>query len=256
MAPPAIDRQTPKRSARPLIVFCWLQVILAGAFLALAFYNNVTRPTLQFNYSRATGLVEVVVPRGAADKAGLKVGDRIVSIRGQRIGYGLNPMLFVRSGELVPVQRAVRGGIRRKGAPATEVLSIRTVPYEDSLRASLGLGAGPALSAIVAYLFFPLNAWMFALGVALLLLRPNDGDGRLASLVFVYLAAGGNFIANQPGIGAQLSALPEFLRVCIYLTDCFFASMFFAVVVNFVMVFANVERRLSMKWRSTSDSRV
>ncbi|HEV7425010.1 MAG TPA: ATP-binding protein [Thermoanaerobaculia bacterium] len=235
-----------------MVVFCWLQVCLAGASLALAFYNNVTRPTLQFNYSRTTGQVEVVVPGGTADKAGLKVGDRIVSIQDQRIGYGLNPMLFTRSGDLVPVQRAVRDGIGRKGAPTTEVLSIRTVPYEDSLRASLGLGAGPALSAIVAYLFFPLNAWMFALGVALLLLRPNDGDGRLASLAFVYLAAGGNFIANQPGIGAQLSTVPEFLRGCIYLTDCFFAAMFFAVVVNFAMVFANVERRVSRRWQALS----
>src|SRR5712692_5069012 len=86
-----------------LVIICWVQVVLVAAFLGLAFYNNVTCPTLQIEASPSTGLVLDVTPGGAADRAGIRPGDRVISIRGQRVQRGIMPLLFARRGDRVPV---------------------------------------------------------------------------------------------------------------------------------------------------------
>ena len=35
---------------KPLVLLCWVQVVVVAAFLAIVFYNNFTRPSMQFDY--------------------------------------------------------------------------------------------------------------------------------------------------------------------------------------------------------------
>src|SRR5207253_9368950 len=69
-------RRTVRMNTKPLVLLCWVQVVVVAAFLAIVFYNNVTRPSMQFDYSRTTGIVSDLVPGGVADEAGLRKGDR------------------------------------------------------------------------------------------------------------------------------------------------------------------------------------
>jgi predicted Ser/Thr protein kinase len=225
---------------KPLVILCWVQVVIVAAFLAVVFYNNFTRPAMQFDYSRSTGRVSDVVPGGAAEEAGLRKGDRVLFIRDEPVRRGMSQLLYVRSGERVPLI------IDRNGERLA--LSITPTDYESAREAGFGSGGGRTLRAINSWLFFPLNAWMFVLGITLLVLRGEDLDARLASLSFIYWAAG-NFIADSPGMGALLSPLPEWARASIFLLDCFFVTMFFGAIVHFALVFASGERRAPLAWQ-------
>jgi hypothetical protein len=225
---------------KPLVILCWVQVVVVAAFLAVVFYNNFTRPSMQFDYSRSTGLVSDVLPGGVADEAGLRKGDRVLLVRDQPVRRGMSPLLYGRAGERVPLV------IERNGERLA--LSITPTDYESSREQAFGSGAGGrTLRAINSWLFFPLNAWMFVLGITLLVLRGEELDARLSSLSFIYWAAG-NFIADSPGMGALLSGLPESARTAMFLLDCFFVAMFFGVIVHFALVFARGEHETPLAW--------
>jgi len=226
--------------AKPLVILCWVQVVVVAAFLGVVFYNNVTRPAMQFDYSRSTGRVSDVTPGGVADEAGLRKGDRVLAIRGQPVRPSMSPLLYARRGDRIPVV------IERNGTRMTKAMTLTDA--ETSREAAFARGAGRTLWAINAWLFFPINFWMLALGVALLVLRRDDPDARLASASFICWA-GGNFIANAPGMGALLESLPEWGRGTVFLLDCAFTTLFFGVIVNFALVFASGERRAPLAWQ-------
>src|SRR5215212_4722465 len=136
---------------RPTLL-AWLQVAAAAVIVLLIFYSVITRPTLQFDYSRQTGVVSGVIAGGTAERAGLGKGDRIFSIKGERVRRGANPLFFARAGEVLPVV-VIRGG-------KPQTIGIRAVTLERSRRDALRAGLGRALWAIESYLIFPLNLWM------------------------------------------------------------------------------------------------
>jgi predicted Ser/Thr protein kinase len=237
--------------SKPLVIISWVQVVLVAAFLGLSLYNNVTRPSLQFDYSRATGRVTDVTPGGAGERGGIRVGDVVMSIRGIRVGHGISPLLFARRGDQVPVviQRWMEGSSPSGPSRAfNETRTVSAVSYEQNREAALRRGGGRTLWAISSYIFFPLNIWMLILGITLLVLRPGDLDARLSGLALVYWA-GGNFVADSPGIGALLAPLPQELRAAYFLLDCFFVTMFFSTLLHFAVVFPSGERRVPRAWQ-------
>src|SRR5688500_11776893 len=98
---------------RPMVLFCWAQVIVAAAILTLNFYSLTTRPTIGAEYGRSSGKVLHVTADGPAKEAGLQVGDRIVSLNGHPVGVEIVPLYFVKAGDTVPVV------IERDGATRT-----------------------------------------------------------------------------------------------------------------------------------------
>jgi predicted Ser/Thr protein kinase len=224
---------------RPLLIFCWAQLLAVAAFVLMVGYNQAVRPALQCDYSRVTGRISDVIPGGAASRAGLRLGDRIVSINGIRVARDVSMLHFSRAGDIVPVV------IERNGARET----VRLVPVttEEAREEALRSGGGRAVWAVSSYFWYPLNFWMFFLGVALLLMRAEYEDARIASLFFIYWA-GGNFLADAIGIGAVLAPLPRALRLSIYITDSFFIAAFFAAAVHFALIFAS-DRGLPKRWR-------
>ncbi|HKO58980.1 MAG TPA: protein kinase [Thermoanaerobaculia bacterium] len=219
-----------------IVLLSWLQVAAATALILLVFTSVVRRPTLQFDYSRQTGQVTGIVPGGTSDRAGLRNDDKVLSIRGEKIGRGVNPLYFVQSGEQVPVVTG-RGTI-----------NIEAVPFERSRREALRAGGARIPWAIESYLVIPLNIWMLALGIVLLRMRPNNQDARLSAISLVAWA-GGNFLGDIAGMGATLSVLPTPLRVAVYAIDAYFLAVFFAAALRFAIIFPSESgRRVRPVW--------
>jgi GAF domain-containing protein/predicted Ser/Thr protein kinase len=219
-----------------IVFLSWLQVAAAAALIILVFASVIRRPTLQFDYSRQTGRVSAVTAGGTADRAGLREGDKVLSIRGMKIARGVNPLYFAESGEQVPV-------VTERGTFTVEAL-----PFERSRREALRAGGASALSAIESYLNFPLNLWMLFLGAALLLMRPNNQDARLSAITLVAWA-GGNFLGDIAGMGAILSHLPPAARIAVYAIDAWFVAIFFAACFRFAIVFPSESgRRVKPLW--------
>jgi hypothetical protein len=219
-----------------IVLLSWLQAAAAAALVILVFASVIRRPTLQFDYSRQTGRVTNVTAGGTAERAGLRKGDRVLSIRGMRVARGVNPLYFAESGEQVAVVTD-RGGF-----------DVEAVPFEKSRREALHAGGASALWAIESYLNFPLNIWMLLLGATLLLLRPNNQDARLSAISLVAWS-GGNFIVDIAGMGATLAHLPPPARIAVYALDAYFVAVFFAACFRFAIVFPSESgRRVRPVW--------
>jgi len=211
-------------NARPVVILCWIQVVIGAAFVLLAFYSNLTRPALQIEYSKITGTVSDVAPGGAGQRAGVRRGDTLLTVNGVRVQRAINPLFFVRAGNDVPIVTS-RGAIK-----------VTAVPAERAREEELQRGGGRMLAAISSYLVFPLDLWMFGLGVMILGLRPDDRDARVSSLSLVYWASG-HLMVDFPGMGALLSAVPLVARASLYLIDDFFLAAFFSACLYFAMTF-------------------
>ena len=223
---------------RPLVMFCWAQVIVAGLILTLNFYSLTTRPTIGAEYARSSGKVLHVTADGPAKEAGLEVGDRIVSLNGHPVGVEVVPLYFVAAGETVPVVIERDGELRP--------LAIATVANNTLRWRSFRSGGARTISAIANYLSYPLHIWMIGLGAALLILRAGNRDARLSAMSLVYWA-GCMFMFNLSGFGTVLARIPEPLRVPLVVIDAAFASLFFSVCVHFALIFPS-ERAGRRRW--------
>lgn len=213
---------------RTLVAVCWIQVVIAAGYVGLNFYSQIKRPTLQMEFSRSSGEVRNVVEGGAADRAGIRPGDRILTISGEDAGPETSPLFVTRAGEPVPVV------YERDGVPRSTILT--PVTLEHARRDAIRRGAAGALGAFASYLTFPLHLWMMFLGAGLLALRPHNRDARISARTLVYWA-GGTFLADAAGIGALFAPLSESVRLFIYLIDAFFIAGFFAECLHFALVF-------------------
>ncbi|HET7434604.1 MAG TPA: protein kinase [Thermoanaerobaculia bacterium] len=217
---------------RPVVVFCWFLVLVATTIVVLDCINLVTRPAIGFDYARATGTVANVVPGSPADRAGLRDGDHVISLAGYGVGKHMIPLFFVRAGSAVTVVFE-RDGMRRS-------VDLLPVELEQVRREALSEGTERVLWSITGYLTFILNFWMLGLGVALLVLRPENKDARLSALALMSWS-GGTFLFQSAGFGALVAGVPYALRVAIYLADAFFISLFFGALLHFALVFPSVK---------------
>ncbi|HWW61341.1 MAG TPA: PDZ domain-containing protein, partial [Thermoanaerobaculia bacterium] len=226
---PLPSPRAPGNGQRATILFFWIQVALAAIFTGLNLWSLVTRPTLQIEFSRESGRVSGITEGGAGERAGLRLGDRIVSIAGHPISPGFVPLYDKAAG--VPVEIVfVRDGLRR-------ATNITPVSYEQSRREALQRDAGRALWAINGYLGFPLHLLMLSLGVALLVMRPENRDARLSALTLAAWAGGG-FFYSATGIGVLFNQLPRGVVAAIHILDAYFIALFFAACLHFAIVFA------------------
>ena len=214
---------------KPLVVLCWVLVGLAVVSVLLNCHSQWTRPAAGFEYSRGTGKVLTVLGGGPAEAAGIRVGDRVLSIHGHAVGPDVYPFFFVRAGESVPV-------VLDRGT-----VQLTTISQEALRRRQLRHGGVDAFAAVNGYLNFPVHFWMLGLGIALLVLRPDSNDARLASLALIGWA-GSMFMYRAYGFGVTLQELPRMVRAPLLLVDGVFAAGFFAVCVHFSLVFAGKRR--------------
>jgi eukaryotic-like serine/threonine-protein kinase len=223
---------------RPLVMFCWAQVIVATAMVCLNFYSLTTRPALGLEYGRPSGRVVHVTEDGPAEAAGIRVGDRVVSVNGHGTGVNVIPLFYVPAGKSVPV------GFERDGVRQT--VAVTTITNDELRRRSLMAGGARTVSAVSNYLAYPLHVWMMLLAVVLLVLRPGHRDARLAALLMVYWA-GTLFAYRLPGAAAVFAMIPESLHVPFVVVDAIFSGFFFALCGHFALVFAR-ERESSRRW--------
>jgi len=225
---------------KPLAMLCWVQVIVAAVLVIFNFTSRITRPTLGVDYARRTGVVNAVIADSPGALAGIRAGDRIVSLNGIGNGAGIVPLFFTSAGQPVPVV-IERDGVTRR-------VDVTPIAQEEMReRDLLGGDARRVLSALSGYLNFPLHIWMLALGVALLTLRPDAPDARLSALSLAYWA-GGMFAYNIAGFGAILDALPHALYLPFYFLDAVYSAGFFALCLHFAIVFPSERVRVRRIW--------
>jgi predicted Ser/Thr protein kinase len=225
---------------KPLVMLCWAQVILAALFvLALNFTSQVTRPWAGFEYSRSTKRITDVVAGSPAERAGVMVGDRIVTWNGYAVGPGIGPTFFARAGEPLPLIVERNGGRHE--------LTVTPITQEAMRRDHLRRGPTLALLAINGYLHFPLHIWFVGLGILLLWLRSDDKDARLAALSLSYWA-GGMFMFGAAGFGTILERFPDSLRAPVIFLDAVFVAGFFAINLHFAMTFPTARDSRRHAW--------
>ena len=224
---------------KPLVLLCWVLVVLAGVLVLLHSTSQITKPWPGFDYSRTTKLVTDVIPDSPAARAGVKAGDRIVTWNGHAVGPDVNPLFFARAHQPLPLM------VERDGR--TLALTVTPIPQESMRRDHLGREARLALPAINGYLFFPLHAWMIGVAVVLLILRPGNKDARLAALTLASWA-GSAFLFRVPGLGTILAQIPDFLHAPLIFADALFAGGFFALLLHFAIAFPSDHVRVRRYW--------
>ena len=213
---------------KPVVLWCWAQVVVAALFVVLNFTSQVTRPWPGFDYSRRSKLITSIAPGGPAERAGVQIGDRIVTWNGHAVGRDIGPLYFVRAGERVPLV-VERDGVTRE-------LTVTPITQEAMRRDHLARGGSDTLLAVNGYLHFPVHVWFIGVSVMLLLLRPQDKDARLACLSLAYWA-GGAFMFRLPGFGTLLDRIPDGLHLPLMFVDAVFVAGFFAINLHFALTF-------------------
>lgn len=224
---------------KPLVMLCWVLVVLAAVLVALNFTSQITKPWAGFDYSRATKLVIDVIPESPAARAGVEVGDRIVTWNGHAVGPDVSPLFFSRANEPLPLVVERNGG--------THELTVTPISQEAMRRDHLRREARLALPAINGYLNFPLHVWMLGLAVVLLILRPENKDARIAALSLAAWA-GSTFISRAAGFGTILEQLPNALGGSLLFVDAVFAGAFFAFNLHFAITFPSERVRVRRVW--------
>jgi predicted permease len=225
--------------AKPIVVFCWVQVIVAAILVLFNLTSRITRPAIGVEYARATGLVTGVLPGSPAEAAGIREGDRVISMNGHAPGRGVIPLYFAKAGQALPLVLE-RAGVRR-------TILITPVMQEELRERDLSGDARRVLSALSAYGNFPLHIWMIALGAALLTLRPDAKDARLSALSLAFWA-GGLFAYNTSGFGAMLDVFPPELRLPFFVADAIYSAGFFPLVLHFALTFPSERVRVRRIW--------
>ena len=213
---------------KPLVVLCWIVVALATIHVALNVVSQVTRPWFGLDYSRESGRVRDVARGGPAERAGIEVGDTIVSVNGERVAAGAVPLYFARAGTPVEATVARNGALTK--------LSLLPITQEQMRREQLRRGGGAAVLAVNSYLSIPLHLWILAISALLLIKRPANKDARLAAAALASWA-GGMFMARTAGFGTLLEGAPYVLHATLLLTDAFFIAGFFAFCLHLALVF-------------------
>ena len=225
---------------KPLVLLCWIQVVLAAAFVAVNFHALLTRPVTGLSYGDSSGVVRDVNPSGPAARAGIAVGDRVLSVNGVKPGLETYPLYFTEAEQTVPVVVEREGNIR--------TFDIKLATLDQLRRRDLLAGGTRSLSAMGGYLNFPLHVWMMGLGIALLVMRPENKDARLSALSLVYWA-GGLFIYRISGFGVLLERIPDALRLPVMIADAIYCAGFFALCLHFALVFpSDREKRAHRLW--------
>ena len=224
---------------KPLVMLCWAQVITAAVLVLFNFTSLVTRPWIGVEYSRTTGIVTEMPPGSPFAAAGVRPGDRLVTLNGHVPGRDVTPLFFARAGEPIPIV------VERKGG--THELTVTPATQEAMRRQQLRGGIEHALAAINAYLNFPLHVWMLGLGVALLVLRPTNKDARIAAMSLASWA-GGMFMFRTAGFGALLDRVPDALHAPLYFVDAVYVASFFAFNLHFALTFPSDRTRVRRVW--------
>lgn len=226
---------------KPLVMLCRVLVVLAAVLVLFNFISMLTRPAAGFDYSRQRRVVTVVTPGGPAENAGLRVGDRIVTLNGHAVGADVGPLWMARAHEPFPAVIERDGVVRQ--------LTITPIAGEAMRREHLRSNPRLALLAINGYLSFALHVWMLGLAVALLVLRPDNGDARIAALVFACWA-GSSFFFRAPGFGALLADVPGVFHAPLLFFDAVLSAVFFAVCLHLAMRFPSERVRVHRAWQA------
>jgi sigma-B regulation protein RsbU (phosphoserine phosphatase) len=211
--------------------FLWMYVVRAGPRVELGFNYIHNPPYDQKTHSQP---VEDVVEGSPADRAGLRVGDRIVGLNGQALESDLassQAYLRGRPGDTVELT------VERAGKPGPLIL--RGV-FRDAREARMsGLARSSALQVIG---LFPIP--FLLVGFSVLFLRLEERHAWLLALLFC------SFIA-APALVNTLAISPA-LRAFAFAFRALFASMLAPLFYYFFAVFplqSPLDRRLPwLKW--------
>src|SRR5215471_1045914 len=213
---------SPRRLARYLlaILFAVCATTYSVLWIIQIKHSIPQHAFTNYDYSAAVGSMTVgeVIPGGAAEKAGLRAGDRIVAINGQKLDT-LRPFYeSIVVGQSEFVELTVEDSRSPDGRRQLELLvhGGKPVPPRTlELKDLLGL--------VIDY--YPLG--FLVVGIAVLMLRPDDTNAWLLALLFGgYLGAAPLFEGN---ISPSLRGFVVFYKLVMSWSGLALFYYFFAV---------------------------
>jgi len=217
------------------IFVSWSIAALATILFSIGAIQNFAGPALELDWNRSTGVVSSVHPAGAADRAGIRPGDRIVAVEGVPAAGSDNPFYAIRAG--APAEIAIERDGRRR------TLSVVPSTLGAARLRSFSLGGSAALGALSGWLNFVVNCWMLLLAFFLLAARRNVASARVAAAELAFWA-GGNELLLKSGAGALIGFLPAAARLAVHFADGLYLAMFFGACLHFALVFPAPLRRI------------
>ena len=212
---------------RFIIAACWIQVAVAALLFGVSLVADHRAPLTGMDWREDSGLVLAVEPDQPADEAGIRPGDRIISVNDLTSASGLP--LFYQSAPGVPLDVIVeRGG----------TLEFTRLTPESKLTGRERNAGGPAglMLGIANQLRVAVNLWFLGLAVLILTLRPRLASARVASLAVAYWV-GGNSLISVTGFGTLFATLSPTSLFFLHLVDLTYSLLFLAFMVHFAMLF-------------------
>lgn len=214
-----------KRST--LVAACWLQIACAAFLFVLSLLAESSEPSLGMNWT-ASGRIATVNAGGAADRASIRPGDRLLSIDGRATDSTLPALYHARVGKPMTVR------VERDGA----VISTVVVPANrlSELRRSVPNGKVAAIEGVSALARLAVNLFVLALAVCLLAARPQFGAARVAAVACAYWV-GGNDLLHIAGFGATFSGLGPAFPYFVHFVDAIYIVTFHGMMLHFALIF-------------------
>jgi len=183
------------RSPRLLSI---LFVAVLGAYSAVWMYyihgqtaSNARGFTYEYRPSNGEVILNDVRPNGAAARAGLTTGDRIMAIDGRRL---VTFRTFLDAFGRTPVGRTLRLDVR--GHSGSRVVPLTLVTWRQELGDAVGGETLTARLLTMALTGYPLI--FLGVGAGVLLQRPWDRDAWAMALAFGGLIAGAPLLLLEP----------------------------------------------------------
>lgn len=220
-------RHTHAPPMKPVVALAWLQIGIAVVLFAVSNFAMLHAPMLGMRWREISGVVTEVVPGGAAERAGIVAGDRIVSVDGRRVVPEAPPFYYAVAGQPLRITLSTPSGQRD--------VTLVAPPRVEWRWNTIFRGGPEGLRALASVLRLAVNLFVLFLALALMLVRGEIGPARVAALALAYYV-GGNRLASIPAFGTSVPG-GDLAHGVLHILDFWYLSGFFALMLHFAMLF-------------------
>ncbi|MHB0971211.1 MAG: diguanylate cyclase [Thermoanaerobaculia bacterium] len=222
--------------SRGWIVVGWIHLAACVVLCVVWTAATFSAPALGLHW-RADGVIEQIIDDSAADRAGLRAGDRILAANEYRM-FPDTPLLYY-----AQAHAPIRLSIVRDGEQRDVIVSAPV--WTDAVRMAIHERSAGLVDRALRVVRLLANWFALALALFVAGLRSRTIHTRLAALVTASWV-GCNSLLQVPGFGT-FAGLPSFAEIALIVASTWLYAAFFGFLIHFALVFprpfAMVNRR-------------